>query len=412
MPSQFSSLDSSFPSFTGQETLEQKVDALYDYSFMLLENLRYVLRNLDWSNFSKEALENYPGSAAQNITILDTADNVTSITNQYVQEYTEQYWQQSALPDIQRMLDPITQMIESLEGMITQAETDLSALRTRMGSAEGRLTALEIWQTTYVSQISQAFTDVYAAIAALESRLTGLITNLINTQAFEDKVDTLIANYVIAGSVAADELYANYGEIADLVVKELRTDYDRVDQVNQLDYIHIHDEEINFITGTSTGQREQFHHGTRYFWWVDAQHSRMTSEEQTEWPVMVYRYSELNKGTFRFETVGNVKIPVLKFGAGDGQGNSIGYIYKDTTSMNMYYRTNGGRNLGVFIGDSYTDIAGLRRTVNLDFTGWDSGTFVETIDGNVSATFTVTLDTQGRPTAITDDEGHTMGVDW
>ena len=52
MPSGFSALDTGFPAFTGGETLEQKVDVLYDYTFLLLENLRYILRNLSPENFN------------------------------------------------------------------------------------------------------------------------------------------------------------------------------------------------------------------------------------------------------------------------------------------------------------------------------------------------------------------------
>ena len=75
MPTQFSALDNSFPSFTGQESVEQKVDALYNYTFMLLENLRYVLRNLSTENFNEPDLKNFVSSITDpiNATIEDTA---------------------------------------------------------------------------------------------------------------------------------------------------------------------------------------------------------------------------------------------------------------------------------------------------------------------------------------------------
>ena len=43
MPTQFAALDTGFPTFTGEESTEQKVDALHNYTYMLLEYLRYVL---------------------------------------------------------------------------------------------------------------------------------------------------------------------------------------------------------------------------------------------------------------------------------------------------------------------------------------------------------------------------------
>ena len=53
MPKDFLALDTNFPQFTGTETTEQKVNQLYNYTYMLLENLRYCLRNLDSRNFNE-----------------------------------------------------------------------------------------------------------------------------------------------------------------------------------------------------------------------------------------------------------------------------------------------------------------------------------------------------------------------
>ena len=53
MPKDYLALDTNFPSFTGTETTDQKVDQLYNYTYMLLENLRYTLRNLDGSNLNE-----------------------------------------------------------------------------------------------------------------------------------------------------------------------------------------------------------------------------------------------------------------------------------------------------------------------------------------------------------------------
>ena len=41
MPKDFLALDTNFPQFTGTETTDQKVNQLYNYTYMLLENLRY-----------------------------------------------------------------------------------------------------------------------------------------------------------------------------------------------------------------------------------------------------------------------------------------------------------------------------------------------------------------------------------
>ena len=56
MPKDFLALDTNFPQFTGTETTDQKVNRLYNYTYMLLENLRYCLRNLDSRNFNEAGL--------------------------------------------------------------------------------------------------------------------------------------------------------------------------------------------------------------------------------------------------------------------------------------------------------------------------------------------------------------------
>ena len=310
MPTQFATLDNGFPSFTGRESTEQKVDALYNYVFLLLENLRYILRNLSTENFNEAEMEEWGDE---------------------------------------------------------------------------------------------------------------IVTNTINT---------IITNKIISNTVITNELYSQYGAIADLVVDELRTDYQKAARYlagNQsaMDYLHIHDEEINFISGTvktsgGTPLTEQLHHGSRYFWWTDSGMTQMTSERATLYPVTVYRYDELVKGTYRFDNVqeggSTVKVPQLIFGAGYGNpadgDRGKGFIRKNTHSFDLWLLTNAGTRHGLFVGDCYTDIVGLRKTLTMDFSRWDSGVFTETLDGDMGAEYSVTFDAQGRPVKITDGSGHETAVIW
>ena len=303
MPTQFAALDTGFPAFTGRETTEQKVQSLYDYVFLLLENLRYLLRNLSPENFNQEELA----------------------------EWVEE-----------------------------------------------------------------------------------------NVEPAADVSETIIT----------DELYSRYGAIADLVVDELRTDYKKAGRYLEedqapLDYLHIHDEEIDFISGTvmregETPLTEQLHHGSRYFWWTDETRTRMSSLEETDWPVTVYRYDELVKGTYRFDDVqtggSTIKIPQLVFGAGYGNpadgDRGKGFLRKNVNSFDLWLLTNAGKRHGIFVGDDYTDVVGLRKTLTMDFSRWDAGTFTETLDGDMAAAYTVEFDAQARPVKITDGSGHETAVIW
>lgn len=306
MPTEFAALDTGFPSFTGRESTEQKVTALHNYVFMLLENLRYLLRNL-----SPEANFN---------------------------------------------------------------EADRKA-----------------WE------------------------------------------EEIRAGVVVSNTVITNELYADYGAIADLVVDELRTDYQKAamylaGNTSPLDYLHIHDEEINFITGTvaredDTPLTEQLHHGDRYFWWTDGSYTQMTSLEETTWPVIVYQYNELVKGTYRFDDVTEegitTKIPELIFGAGYGSTDpdrGKGFLRKNRNSFDLWLLNRNGEKRGIFIGDpsggGYTDIVGLRKPTELDFSDWDNGSFTAYFDGDKVESWEVDFDANDRPVKFTDSGGHETVVTW
>ncbi len=270
---------------------------------------------------------------------------------------------------------------------------------------------------------------LYMLLEALRWTLRNLSPENFNTQEMEAYFDRLKANVVISNTVITNELYADYGAIADLTVDEVRTDYRRAQRflagdLSPLDWLYVHDEEIDFFSSTvrldaGVPLTEQLHRGGRYFWWTDAARTQMTCLEPTGDPVMVYRYDDLLKGSFRFtdHTAGGVttKIPTLIFGAGIGDAGDPnkgrGFLYKGTERLELFLHTAYGEDHGVFIGDRYTDVVGLRKTAEMDFSGWDAGGFTETLDGGIVNRYRVTF-RGGVPVKITDAEGHETEVVW
>ena len=230
MPSALMTLDTGRPSFSGRETTEQKVEALNNYVYMLLENLRYLLRNLGPENLNSEEMEQ---------------------------------WLEEHVP---------TPVIE-------------------------------------------------------------------------------------ADSVYTDELYASYGEVADLVVDRLRTDYIRAGNflngdTGDINYIYIHDEVIEYRTAHyEGGGYTQLSWGGRTFYWTDETKTRMTSLTATDWPVYVYRYTELVKAKFAFQAItedGTVTwYPVLRLGAGDGSGNNVAAITKHKNGLDIILTAANGQPVGI-----------------------------------------------------------------
>ena len=65
MPDRMHALETGMPSFHGYETTEEKVDALQTALFLLMEELRYLLRHLDADNFSDSGLEELAETVAE-----------------------------------------------------------------------------------------------------------------------------------------------------------------------------------------------------------------------------------------------------------------------------------------------------------------------------------------------------------
>lgn len=116
MPKDYLALDTNFPSFTGTESTEEKVDQLYNYTYMLLENLRYTLRNLDSTNFNEEGLN--------------------------------------------EITDPIYADIEDAEGNITKLALEAQGLALRVSNAENDVTQLQITAQGLQAQITNQEGDI------------------------------------------------------------------------------------------------------------------------------------------------------------------------------------------------------------------------------------------------------------
>ncbi len=296
----------------------------------------------------------------------------------------------------------------------------------------GGLSELDTGMPERTGSVEDRLRALYDYLALLLENLRYLLRNLGPENMNESELlpwlnDALEVKTLISNTVITNELYAEYGAIADLTVDSLRTDYKRAQRylagsTAPLDYLRIHDEVIEFVTAATDGsETEQLVVDGKAFYWTDAGMTRMTSERVTAYPVMVYVYEEDVKAAFRFEEVSHygqtVKAPVLRLGAGDEQGRNYALLYKDTQGLRLLYNDADGKNIGMICGRTgYTDLYGLRRPTEIDFSGWGDGTqdgvFSETLDGDVVNSFDVEFDAQGRPVLFTDGTGHETAVTW
>lgn len=143
MPSNWLYIDTNFPSFTQKESVNDKVETMQDYLFMLVEQLRYTLHNLDLSNMNKTA------------------------TDEFVKQIT----------------DPIYGEIKDAEGNITQVALVAEGLAARIGDAEGNITQLQATAKglqASVSNLDGAITNIKADVNGIRATVS---TKIDATQA-------------------------------------------------------------------------------------------------------------------------------------------------------------------------------------------------------------------------------------
>lgn len=219
--------------------------------------------------------------------------------------------------------------------------------------------------------------------------------------------DPITGDYVFDGRLGADavftdSLYAEQGDIAELTVDRLSTSR-RIrkyilQDTSEDNYITIQDNYIRFITGAVisndilltqagdallteygvylTGESDVIateqatnRYGSPLYWQkapishtadgypLDADGIQIyATTEETDWPVMVYSYAELIKMEEAFIQAGGLYQPRIVLGAGDGNGNSRGYIYKEQDDLLMRFVNSAGNNVDLkFTDDGFVD---------------------------------------------------------
>lgn len=290
-----------------------------------------------------------------------------------------------------------------------------------------------------VSDITQTVDGISLSITSASSpdgQTTATITLKVGPNNYTGYIK-LDGNVDVSGQLSADALYAALGEIADLSVNRLSTSrrvvkYLAKDTTDD-NFIRVEGQSLEFVAGIAKSTTEQAKNpnGELIYWEADpagasigsdgypyANGERIfTTTKQTSWPVMVYQYEEQVKRAISFTSDGKYYYPVDVFGVGDNNGKQRGYLVKRQNSLELTYETSLGKQLGLAArDDGYLDLMGVRRTVGLNFAGWDSGSFQERIEGvDEALVYGVefsTVDGVRFPVKITYPDGTAMIIQW
>ena len=117
MPGNLLSADTSFPTFTPEQTNEQKLDVVTNYLYMLLEQLRYTLANLGAGNFNETELDEIGMKITQPI-------------------YVDLENAAGAIADLTLTADQLTSRLEDAEGNISSIEQYARSITLSVSNGE------------------------------------------------------------------------------------------------------------------------------------------------------------------------------------------------------------------------------------------------------------------------------------
>ena len=154
-------METTFPNGEGKDTQEQ-INGVYDYLFVLLEQLRYTLFNLDGSNINQNALSEF----------------------------------------IKNISEPIYAKIEDTDKNVNELSITAKGLSARIGDAEGNIT-----------QLQATAKGLQASISSLDGSVTNLTADVNGLRAtVSGKIDATQAQSIFNQSATGFTLGATSGE--------------------------------------------------------------------------------------------------------------------------------------------------------------------------------------------------------
>jgi hypothetical protein len=135
VPTTFQLVETTFPNGEGKDTQEQ-INGVYDYLFVLLEQLRYTLFNLDGSNINQNALSEFIKNISEPIyaKIADTDENVNKISITAKGLDARLSNAEGDITQLDTTAKGLQVSVSNLDGAITNIKTDVNGIRATVSA--------------------------------------------------------------------------------------------------------------------------------------------------------------------------------------------------------------------------------------------------------------------------------------
>ena len=207
MPTTFQLVETTFPNGEGKNTQEQ-IEGIYDYLFVLLEQLRYTLFNLDDSNVNPNAMSDFIKNIREPIyaKIEDTNKNVNELSITAEGLSAEIANAKGDITQLGATADGLAARISSAEGDITQLGATADGLSARISSNEGSITNLTADVNGIRTQVSGKI-GTSEAQTLIDQSLNGI--TLAATSGETGTVFNLMYDGAVLASTGSVDLYVD-----------------------------------------------------------------------------------------------------------------------------------------------------------------------------------------------------------
>lgn len=191
MPGNILSADTQFPNFAGQESPAEQIRTIRNYLYMLLEQLRYTLNNLDAGNFNSEGLKEIQDAISQPILkqLSDTDGNLAELQVTAAGLASRVSSNEGDISQLEQTAQGLSSRVGNAEGNISSLQQTANGLSSRVTSAEGNISTLQQTANGLSSRVSNA----EGSISTLNQTASGLETRVANAEgtvsAVSQKVD-------------------------------------------------------------------------------------------------------------------------------------------------------------------------------------------------------------------------------
>lgn len=220
MPSNWLYVDTNFPTFTGKESPNDKINTIQNYLFMLVEQLRYTLHNLDTANMNLAALEEYSKGLTNPIylqigSLNERADGIIGRMED----------DEGNISILQQTATALTSLVANAQGDISVLQQTASSLTVQVKNAQGDISTLQQTATAITSRVEEVRTDLDGKIRANTSEIRQTATDIT---ARVTSVETDLAGRITANTSSIQQTATSITSR----VEEVWTDLDGKIQAN------------------------------------------------------------------------------------------------------------------------------------------------------------------------------------